>query len=292
MLAVPSTGASGRRPILLTEIASRADWVAEEKLDGIRAIVASDGRSCRIWNRNGVDITERFPEIAKQRISAMVLDGEIVPKRGTLSTVLKRDKQTSGFDTAAKADPCEFRAFDLLACDGHDLTKIRYRQRRTLLEGILRRRRTIRPVKASGDILGLWREVVDAGGEGIIVKQRSSLYIPGKRCESWVKFKALRRVTAIAAGAGIASSRGLSIELALLDGYNPVPIGRVGTGWTVDEERSLRESLSTGKPFLVEVQALGRSADNKLRSAVYMGIRGDLALTDARVEQLADLPLS
>jgi len=290
MLAVPSTGASGRRPILLTEIASRADWMAEVKEDGIRAVVESDGRSCRIWNRNGVEVTEKYPEIARQRLSAMVLDGEIVPRDGTLSTVLKRDKRTSGFDTAAKADPCEFRAFDILSCGGQDLTKIRYRQRRVLLEGILRKRRNIRPVKASKDTLGLWREVVEAGGEGIVVKQKSSLYIPGKRCESWIKFKALRRVTAIAAGAG--STRGLSIELALLDDFRPVPIGRVGTGWTVDEERSLRESLSAGKPFLVEVQALGRSADNRLRSAVYMGVRSDLVLTDAKVEQLADLPLS
>lgn len=41
-----------------------ADWLAEWKYDGIRALLLRRGRQAWIWSRVEEPFTERFPEIA------------------------------------------------------------------------------------------------------------------------------------------------------------------------------------------------------------------------------------
>jgi|GEM_PF-3297963 len=292
MLAVPSTGQSNRRPILLTELASRKDWVAEEKLDGIRAILYAEGGLNRLYNRNGKEITEKFPELHNLRLpGSLVLDGELVARDGLFSTVATRDKQTGGFKMAAKANPCYFVAFDLLMAGGNSLMEQPLRTRHLLMRNVIGRRRNIRPIKQSGAILDLWQQVVSDGGEGIICKMRNGIYLPGKRAESWVKFKTVRSLTAIALGYAKEARKGLAIELAVMGYDGPVPIGRVGTGWDSRQEDQLRGRLDNGEMFPVEIHALNRTFDNKLRMAVFKGERTDLPLTAATVDQLLALPV-
>jgi len=292
MLASPSSGASNRRPLDLGHLATAGGWVAEEKLDGIRAIVESDGGSTRIWNRSGVDISDRFPEIARQRLLPVVLDGEIVATDGLFQTVATRDKQTSGYGAAARRNPCRFVAFDLLASHDEPLTHLPYKMRRQLLRGVCGNRRTVRPVRQSGNILALWDEVLTAGGEGVICKQLNSVYLPGARASSWVKFKAVQRLTAVAVGYEHGLNRDFgAIRLALIGNDGPIPIGKVGTGWKEKHGKQMQARLDAQEIFLVEIEALNRTADNALRFPVFRGERTDLDLTAASADQLALLPI-
>jgi bifunctional non-homologous end joining protein LigD len=294
MLAVPSSGASNRQPILLTDLAGRGEWIAQEKVDGIRAILYQEGDRVRLVNRSMIDITARFPEIARVRLPAgdVVLDGEIVARDGLFSTVATRDKQTGAYAAAAKANPCYFKAFDFLRSGGQSLMTQPLHTRLTLMRGVIGNRRIVRPVRQSGDILGLWNEVVAAGGEGIIVKLRKSFYLPGERASSWVKFKAVQRLTAIAAGYEQGQRRDFgAILLALLGEDGPIPIGKVGTGWSAREEAVLQGRLDAGEMFAIEVDALNRTRENTLRFPVYRGQRTDLPITAATADQLALLPV-
>lgn len=291
MLAMPSSGASNRRAIRMADLVGR-DWIAQEKVDGIRAVLYSHDGTCRVFNRSGTEITERFPEIAALRLPNVVLDGEIVSRDGLFSTVGTRDKQTRAFASAAKKNPCAFVAFDLLASADQRLLNFPLHTRLQLLKGIIGRRRTITMVRTSTDILSLWHDVVSEGGEGIIVKKRASAYLPGKRVSSWIKFKAVQRLTAIAIGYEPGTNRAFgAIRLALLDGSRPVDIGRVGTGWTQRQEGELRRRLDAGEVFPVEVEALNRTSDNALRFPVFRGERTDLTLEAASASQLASLPV-
>ena len=291
MLALPSSGAGNRRAIRMTDLVGR-DWIAQEKVDGIRAVLYSQDGACRIFNRSGTEITERFPEIASLRLPDAVLDGEIVAKDGLFSTAGTRDKQTKGFQAAAKKHPCRFTAFDLLEAGGQRLTGLPLQTRLQLLRGVLGRRRMITMVRTSEDILGLWQEVVASQGEGIVVKKRKSIYLPGERASSWIKFKAVQRLTAIAVGYEPGNNRALgAIRLALLDGARPVDIGRVGTGWTLRQEGELQRRLDAGEIFTVEVEALNRTSENMLRFPVFRGERTDLELEAASALQLNGLPV-
>lgn len=291
MLAMPSSGASNRRAVRLADLVGR-DWIAQEKVDGIRAVLYSQDGAVRLFNRSGTEITERFPEVAALRLPNVILDGELVSKDGLFSTVATRDKQTRNFAGHAKRHPATFVAFDLLAADDQRLTGLPLHTRLKLLKGIIGRRRTVTMVATSEDVLGLWDRVVTNGGEGVIVKKRASVYLPGQRASSWLKFKAVQRLTAIAIGYEPGNNRALgAIRLALLDGSNPVNIGRVGTGWTLKQEGELQRRLDAGEMFPVEVEALNRTRENTLRFPVFRGERTDLPLEAASAAQLAALPV-
>jgi bifunctional non-homologous end joining protein LigD len=292
MLAVPSSGASNRRPIRLDELAARGDWVASEKIDGIRGILYSDGRVSRLFNRKGREITERFPEVARLRLPEVVLDGEIVAKDRMFQTVATRDKQTTGFEHAARANPCMLIAFDILSKGGQLLTSLPLHQRTQLMREVVGRRRNLRPVKQSTDLMRLWRQIAAAGGEGVIAKQRSSLYLPGERSGSWVKFKTLQRITAIAGSYNVGENREFgAMNLSLLDGIKEVKIGRVGTGWTVAQQKDLKARMDAGEILLVEIEALNRTPDNALRFPVFLHERTDLDFSAATADQLKLLPV-
>lgn len=104
----------------------------------------------------------------------------------------------------------------------------------------------------------------------------------------------MHRITAIALGYERGTSRefgAIFLALLLQDG-RPVPIGRVGTGWTEPQAESLKRRLDAGQQFPVEVEALNRTADNLLRFPVFRGERTDLPLTAASADQLNSLPIS
>jgi ATP-dependent DNA ligase len=293
MLATPSTGSANRRPIRLTDLVGR-DYIAQEKVDGIRAVLStSEGGSPRIWNRNGTEITERFPELANIKLPPVTLDGEVVANDGLFSTVATRDKQTRNFDAAARANRCHFVAFDLLRSGDQDVMHLPLHSRLAAMRGIVgSRRRLVRPVRQSEDLLDLWASMVDLGREGIIVKQRKSLYLPGQRASSWIKFKTVRRITAIAIGYEPGENRDFgAMRLALLDGPKPVDIGRVGTGWTLKQQDALKVRLDAGEIFPVEIEALNRTSGNALRFPVFRGERTDVGLDAASADQLLALPV-
>lgn len=61
---------------------SGSEWAYEPKWDGFRGVVCVAADGCRIWTRQGIDVTRCFPEIAeaalRQLPSGSVLDGELV----------------------------------------------------------------------------------------------------------------------------------------------------------------------------------------------------------------------
>lgn len=300
MLAKSSTAASGRRPIDLEVLAKQEDWIAQEKVDGIRATIYSDGRHVRIFNRNGVEITHGFPEVARLRLPAVVIDGEIVARDGRFQTVATRDKLRHHGHTDSRKrmalfehdSPCYFIAFDLLEADGQPLTRLRLKERMALLRGVVgRRRKNIQVVRQSDDLLALWSDVVGAGGEGIIAKRLSSTYLEGARADTWVKFKATQSIACIAVGYEQGKTRELgAVTLAVLDEHTaPQRIGKVGTGWTEVEGDDLLARLRAGTPFVVEVEVLNRTA-TELRFAVFKGVRTDLTVFQASADQLDAIP--
>lgn len=119
MLATPSTGASNRTPLDFRDLIRSGEWAADVKLDGIRAFAEWDGSALRLVNRNGVDITEKFPELTAHAVvlgsGPVWLDGEIIADDGRFETVLTRDKQEqpAAIQECMQQSPCRFLAFDL-----------------------------------------------------------------------------------------------------------------------------------------------------------------------------------
>ncbi len=83
--------------------------------------------------------------------------------------------------------PMAFAAFDLLEVDGYSIIGEPWTARRKRLEGLL----AVPPpgvclVPVTDDAPALWATWVGFGGEGIVLKERTSVYRPGIRSPAWL----------------------------------------------------------------------------------------------------------
>jgi DNA ligase 1 len=194
MLAQPEE----RPGAIIEQLGSGA--LADDKYDGIRAQLHAGGGEVRIYSRTLDDITGRFPEIAEAGSaieSPVLLDGEIVAFRGrilpfaTLQSRLGRRKVTAALLEKA---PVVFFAFDILHEGGEPLfdTPLTLRLERlgklVPAEGTIRRSFQ-RPVTSAEEIEAAFGAARRRANEGLVVKAPDSLYTPGRRGKSWLKYK-------------------------------------------------------------------------------------------------------
>ncbi|MGH3584613.1 MAG: hypothetical protein ACRDUB_23705, partial [Mycobacterium sp.] len=137
-------------PMLATLGAMPTDldaYAYEVKWDGYRALACSAGATFRLCSRNGIDLAERFPEVAagRRRLQRpLLVDGELValdrqghPSFSALQTRMPR----GGVPSPSRLwDPARFTlqymVFDILHLDGHSLRALPYHERRSILEGL------------------------------------------------------------------------------------------------------------------------------------------------------------
>jgi bifunctional non-homologous end joining protein LigD len=295
MLAMPGQGAGNSPAQDFRALMATGDWLADVKIDGIRAYLLWTGDAIQFRNRNGVDITSRYPELCDIDLGPepMWLDGEIVAVDGSFETTLLRDKQSFGptIKRLAALHPCRFVAFDIPMYD-----KWSYVDRRAALEDFLDDKTSpLLGMTVTSDSAEFLDETRALGLEGVIVKRKRSAYTFGKRSRNWVKFKNTHRITCLVAGytpgTGHRSDFG-AMHLALIDEHRDVvPIGTVGTGFREHEMRELKARLDSGEFLIAEIECLNRTSGNKLRFPVYKGIRTDVPMLDCTTTQLDTLPV-
>ena len=178
------------------------EFFVEDKFDGIRAQAhVQDGRVA-IFSRTLDEISIRFPELHTP-LSALttdvILDGEIITARGAeilpFSDLQKRlGRKTVSADLLA-GTPAVFVAWDLLYATGRVLINDPLAARRAQLEElIVANLGTLRlsEAKRFSDAAALDDEFDAArarGNEGLMIKDPSSFYKPGRRGREWLKLK-------------------------------------------------------------------------------------------------------
>jgi bifunctional non-homologous end joining protein LigD len=233
---------------LIDEPPTHGDWLYELKFDGIRAIAVKDKDKVTLISRNGNKLDSRFPEIAaaikKLPVPECVIDGEAVAldQEGRSSFQLLQALEMEG-----RKAPLRFYVFDLLQLDGKSLLKVPLEQRKQVLAKLCEN--VGDPIRYSGEISGdvksLLGEVKRRGLEGLIGKQRKSIYEPGRRDGAWIKLKCLHEQEFVIGGytppAGSRKYFG-AILVGYYEGRNKERdsrlrfAGKVGTGFT---EKSL-----------------------------------------------------
>jgi DNA ligase-1 len=201
-------------------------WV-EDKYDGIRAQLHKRGADVRLYSRDLHDVSNQFPEIvdaARPLRWTGVVDGEILAFKDGLVLPFISLQARLGRKTPSdqiKTDiPVVFVAFDLLALGPGDdpdgdqtvdpLLREPLRKRRELLDRIDlplvedggRFTRSHLGVARDADALEL--AFADARGrrnEGLMVKDPTSGYSPGRRGLGWLKMKkALATIDCVVVG--------------------------------------------------------------------------------------------
>lgn len=294
------------------------DYLYEIKWDGYRALAYLDEQTT-ILSRNLLDLTERFPELLHlhNKVSGkpVILDGEIVvldegkpsfsklQSRGKISDILKVKRMS-------KQIPATFIAFDVLYKDGESIMNQPLELRKKDLERIVEHGSDIivsQYVYGSG--IQFSEAVRRIGLEGVMAKRLDSPYISGKRSNAWRKIRNIRSAEFVIAGwdRGEGQRKLGSLVLVAYDQGQWVYMGKVGTGFTRDEEINLLTILNQVKtdtavfnpvkgefrapvwvkPVLVcEVNYTELSPDGRLRHPSYKGLREDKKPEECTIKQV------
>jgi bifunctional non-homologous end joining protein LigD len=305
------------RPMLATAgslPSGNSGWAYEMKWDGLRALAHIAEDRVRITSRTTRDITHVYPELAglgaATGASQAVLDGEIVALGDDGWPDFESLQQRMNIGAAAPARqlaaevPVTYLAFDLLWLNGRSLLEVPYSRRRALLEGLGLNGPSwqVPPsftAESGADVQAVSRQ---HHLEGVMAKRLQSRYEPGRRSASWRKIKNVRGQEVVIGGwkpgeGGRAGWIG-SLLVGVYDGAELTYSGHVGTGFTQQTLRMLREKLTPlrratspfGKtvppedaryaqwvePVLVaEVEFADWTRSGRLRAPSYKGLRDD-----------------
>src|SRR6202171_3657208 len=124
---------------------SDPNWLFEIKWDGVRATARIENGDLTLRSRNGVDITQRYPELASlpEALAAReaILDGEIVALDAQGLSSFERLQERMHVRAPSEHHvaqvPVVYFVFDLLYCDGYDLRKAPLLDRKQLLSRLL-----------------------------------------------------------------------------------------------------------------------------------------------------------
>jgi len=189
-----------------TDLQIRPDqYVAQEKYDGHRMIVRiggggiqndlfMTGSPVRAWSRDGLSrVLPRHIVDSLAQFPVCVLDGEL----------LVPGKRSYGVTELSNAQNLVFVAFDVIEMLGTTMCDVAYHHRRKFLETMFADKSLkdlpgiglawSKPITKLEEVRDLCTEVWQRDGEGLILKDRNSLYYPGKRLKNvWIKIKQLQ----------------------------------------------------------------------------------------------------
>ncbi len=292
-------------------------WLYEIKFDGYRALALKGGANVELWSASKKPL--HFPGIAAA-VAALdcesaVLDGEVVAldEQGRPSFQLL---QNAG-DISSSPSLCYY-VFDLLQVEGRDLRKLPITERKERLAQLLAGQPAGGTLRFSASLDGqparLVEEVRKLGLEGLLAKQRTSIYESGRRSPVWQKFRLLNEQEFVIGGYSepegsrkhfgavlvgyyeegklmFAAKVGTGFSAALLQKlytqFQPLrrqtcpfvnlpasSTGRWGTGITA----SKMKSCTWLEPELIcQVRFSEWTFDGGLRQPVYLGLRDDKA---------------
>ncbi|RWJ80639.1 MAG: ATP-dependent DNA ligase [Mesorhizobium sp.] len=164
-------------------------WIHEVKFDGYRSQIIIDEAGVRVFTRNGMDWTAKYPDLVETAkrlvVESTIIDGEIiVPSEAGLADFVALRKAI----TRRQYD-LYFVAFDLLHLNGNDLRDLPLEHRRELLAGLIPPGNRIQISEAlPGDPKAIFHLLDQAGLEGMVSKRRGSKYRSG-RSINWLKVK-------------------------------------------------------------------------------------------------------
>ena len=292
-----------------------SNYIFELKWDGIRALAFIERGQLRLQSRNLRDITSQFPELdplpGLVKADLAILDGELVcfDDQGHPSlTHMEQRLQRQAGGRVVRNPRVHFVAFDLLYLGGASVMAEPLVNRKNLLHEILKPTEVAQACEfINTDGNAFFQATCELGLEGIMAKEVSSQYQPGKRSAAWLKVKRVRESEFVIGGYTFGGRRKEPFSSLLLGLYDDrgrlVFVGQVGTGFSQTEAKQVHSSLQrlhtsdcpfTNPPNLQKfiywcrpevvcrVEYGEFTTDGKLRYPVCQTLTSDKPATDCR----------
>jgi len=246
------------------EVLSSNRFAAGEKKNGIRGILHIGSEGNRFTSRNRCsdtylpnELTENIPHLCSLDLGqwdGSIFDGELyIP-----DNFIKLDSLTNALEATSALLHCSpekarefqettgqrihYHIFDIIKAESQDLRPVSLKDRLEYLNEFKGY------IKSSGrnqfiefedlifkDKEQYFKEIIKAGGEGIVLKDLEAPYFPGARSQSWLKLKRCNTVDALIIGYDRGKEwdkKGLigSVELGIFDECEDLrSIGRVSS---------------------------------------------------------------
>ena len=290
---------------LVKEPPSGDKWLHELKFDGYRMLCRIDRGNVQFWSRNEKDWTEKFLGLAEAvkslPVTSAILDGEIVIVDAQGRSSFQKLQRAMGKSVTTGF---VFAVFDLIYLDGFNLTHTPLRQRKALLQDVLKASAGRRRIRISEHIEGngdaFFNHACEHGIEGIVSKLADSRY-ESTRNRNWLKVKCNKEQEFVIVGY-TPSSKSLpgfaSLVLGVYEKGKLVYAGRVGTGFTfkqrselkkqldksaretsplavIPKDPGLREPIGPKPKLIAEVAFAEWTSDGSIRHPSFQGLRAD-----------------
>lgn len=241
----------------------------EYKYDGFRLQIHKKGDSINLFTRRLEDVTKQFPDVVKSlkehlKCEDCILDAEAVgydPSTGKYQPfqhISKRIRRKYDIEKLAKELPVELAVFDIVSLEKEVLLDFPFISRLEKLRSLIEEDVSGHLVLAKGIEVNseeeaqiFYKESLDEGNEGLMIKNLKAAYEPGARVSAWIKMKPTMTdldlvIVAAEWGAGKRSAWMTSFTLACRnDDGELLTIGKVGTGMKeLDSEDSDAVSFS------------------------------------------------
>ncbi|MEO5807655.1 cisplatin damage response ATP-dependent DNA ligase [Devosia sp.] len=232
------------------------DFSAEWKWDGIRVQLVLGEGTASLFSRTGDDIANAFPDIVENVQGQAVLDGELLVGKdfepGSFNDLQQRLNKKTASARHLKDSPAFIRVYDILFDAREDIRALPWTERRARLEAWLvnnpQTRLDISEVlQFSGwEALAEMRRqgAAEHGHEGVMLKLKTSPYVPGRPKGFWFKWKRDPNVVDAVLmyaqrGHGKRSSFYSDYTFGVWKGNEIVPIGKAYFGFTDEELKQL-----------------------------------------------------
>ncbi len=325
------------KPMLATDAPEpfdSTDHIFELMWGGLRTIAYVRDGLVQLRARNGRDLTPFFPELIAIPDSVGadegILDGEIIAVDGQGQPAFEllgpRLQAMSDSATAKRgafsALPAEFKikrisgqimyqAFDVLWLDGRSLIDRPLWQRKNRLHDVVKPGPEFAAVDFVDDEgVAFYDAVLERKLEGVVAKQKASLYTPGHRSKSWLQVRALQSGDFVIGGytIGGAQRRGEPFSQLLLGGFADGRFEYIGAVSGGLSDREAKELIARLEPLLTDdspfhdtpmiprliywtsPEAVCRvrfsewSRDGHLRFPIFSALRPDLAAADCLLD--------
>lgn len=262
-------------------------YVAEPKLDGARYMLYlnDDGTTVNLYSRREfprIDKAANVPHFAKpyKGMEGTVLDGEVMlPTQVQLgdTTGIMNSAPAKAIAEQAKKGLLVYHVFDVLFYNGQDLRKKPLSERHTILCGIVKAmgNPTIQVVSQHKDKVGLFKREIEAGREGVVLKNLGSSY-----GVNWVKCKRRSDFTVLVSGFQPGKGKYTHTLGALLFSvYRDGKLTEVGkcSGMTDTERDAIWKNRDKWMGQPIDVFAQEVTKDGRFRHPVWHRKRDDVA---------------
>lgn len=286
------------------EYLESSDWVAEPKLDGGRYMLYLDGDAVNLFSRRDfprIDKAANVPHFARTYpgLDGVILDGEVIIEKA-INAKVELGETTAIMNSAPekaierqKVPGCllHYVVFDILAVDGEDIRHLPLCERRIHLERVVAHMRlfhqAVHVVPQTQDKDGLFREMLDRGMEGTVIKNLGSRY-----GFNWVKCKRVADFSCVISGYKEAKpgkyAGGLgAVAVSVYQDGKLLEVG-FASGMTDAERTDIWAHREEYLGRVVDISAQEVTKDGRMRHPRWLRFRDDVSPETCTFEKLLD----